>query len=131
MDMQGALRARLIGDVAVAALVASRVYWVERPQGAGLPAITLQTVSGSRPRHMAGLQDLRPTRVQLDAWAESYADARRVAEAVVAALAAHHSANGIVFRPMGFENERDLIERLGTKSIHRTTLDLIVWHSPA
>ncbi|HYI42682.1 MAG TPA: DUF3168 domain-containing protein [Sphingomicrobium sp.] len=133
MDMQGALRAQLIADAAVAQLVGQRVHWVDRPQGGELPAVTLQTISAARPRHMQGLQTLRSSRVQCDIWAETYKQAREITEAVVAALEPAHTANGISFRPTGFENERDLMERLAgdTKSIHRTTLDLIVWHSPA
>lgn len=128
MDMQGALRARL---VAAATAAGARVHWLERPQGGALPAITLQTISGDRPQHMAGFQGTRTARVQLDAWAERYETARAIVEAAVAALAPKQSGNGIAFGRMFFEGERDFTERLETHLVYRTSIDLIVWHAPA
>lgn len=129
MDMQGALRARLVA----AALpgVGSRIYWVDRPQGSALPAITLQTISGERPQTHDGFQGLRSSRVQMDVWATSYAQARQITDAAVAALAPDETSNGVNFGRMFFEGERDLLERIETQAIHRTSIDLIVWHSPA
>lgn len=128
MDMQAALRARL---VAAATLAGSRVYWLDRPQGTDLPSITLQTVSGDRPQHMAGFQGTRSSRVQMDVWAASYSAARQIMDAAVAAIAPKNTSNGIEFGRTFFEDERDFTERLETQTIYRTSVDLIVWHSPA
>jgi hypothetical protein len=51
MDMEGALRARI---VALATAAAARVYWVDRPQGTALPSITLQIISGDHPYTYSG-----------------------------------------------------------------------------
>lgn len=128
--MQGALRARLIAAAPVTALVGTRVYWLTRPQGHLLPAITLQTVSGDLPQTMAGFQDTRTARVQMDCWALSYSASRQVYVAAVAALAPKETSNGIQFGRMYFEGEQDFIERLETQDIYRTSVDLIVWHTP-
>jgi hypothetical protein len=128
MDMQAALRARLVGQTGAA----SRVYWLDRPQGTDLPAITLQTISADRPRTHSGLQPLRLSRVQMDVWANSYAEGRTVFEAAVAAVVPTKlTANGIFFDSIYFEGEADLTERLETKLIYRTRVDLLVWHQPA
>lgn len=127
MDMQAALRARLLGQTSAA----SRVSWVDRPQGSSLPAITLQTISSDRPRTYNGMQSLRLSRVQLDAWGASYAEARAVYEAAVAALLPRVTSNGVFFDHIDFESEADSSESLETKTVYRTRVDLLVWHSPA
>lgn len=126
MDMQGALRARLLG----ATPAAQRVYWVTRPQASALPAITLQTLSGAYPQTYSGLQATRETRVQMDAWAASHAEASAIAAAAVTALQPKATTNGVRFDAIHFEGERDFIERAGTTDIYRTSIDLIVWHYP-
>lgn len=127
MDMQTALRARLVSQTAAG----TRVYWLDRPQGTALPAITLQTISGDRPQTYSAFQDWRTIRVQLDVWAASYGEARAILEAAIAALAAKGNSNGIFFDRTDFEGERDTTERLETQLIYRTGIDLIVRHAPA
>jgi hypothetical protein len=129
MDFQGALRDRLIADSTVAALVGQRIDWVERPQSNSLPAVTLQTILDARPQHMKGLQDLRPTTVQIDVWGLAYADVRAVTEAVIAALVPAATSNGIVFARGFVDRLHDLGEQTDTQFIHRTSIDLIVHHS--
>lgn len=127
MDMQGALRARLLGATAAG----SRVYWVDRPQGSALPAITLQVISGDRPQTYDGFQSSRQSRVQMDVWAETHAAGTALLEAAIGAVAPRVTANGIQFDRTFFEGERDTSERLGTANIYRAGIDLLVRHSPA
>jgi hypothetical protein len=127
VDVQGALRARLLGETPAS----DRVYWLNRPQASALPSITLQTISGDYPQTYDGLQSTRSPRIQLDAWAASYAEARAVCAAAITALAPKGTSNGIVFDNTQFESERDFLEREGTTDIYRTSVDLIVWHHPA
>jgi hypothetical protein len=127
MDLQGALRARLLGATAAG----QRVYWVQRPQASALPAITLQTVTGDYPKTYDGLEATRSPRIQMDAWAATYAEARAICAAVIAELATKETSNGIVFDNIQFDGERDFLETQGTTQIYRTSVDLIVWHHPA
>jgi hypothetical protein len=128
MEMYGALRARLLGETGAG----SRVTWVDRPQASTLPAITLQTISADRPRTYNGMQGLRLSRVQMDVWADDFDQGRTVYEAAVAALIPSRlTENGIFFDHINFEGEADLTERLETKTIYRTRVDLLVWHQPA
>lgn len=131
MDMQGALRARLLAAVPVTTLVGQRIYWLDRPQASALPSITLQTIAGERPQTHDGFQSTRTTTVQCDIWAASYGQGRQILEAVISALAPPQTGNGIEFGRMFFEPERDTLEQLATTTIYRTSIDLIVWHSPA
>jgi hypothetical protein len=124
MDMQGALRARITGASTTAG---TRVYWVDRPQASALPAVTLQTISDPRPQHLKGFHPLRETRVQVDCWADSYAAAKTLLEAVVAAVVPENTGNGIRFDRALVDNTDDGGERAGDKFIHRQRADLIFW----
>jgi hypothetical protein len=131
MDMQGALRARLIAAAPVNAIVSGRVYWVDRPQSSSLPAVTLQVVTDGRPQNMDNFDATRPTTVQVDCWALSYTAKATLAEAVIATLAPAGTSNGITFLRAFVDSVRDLGESVGSQFIHRTSIDLIVWHHPA
>lgn len=126
MDMIQALRARLLDETDAG----QKVTNLDRPQGTDLPAITLQRVAGERPQTHDGF-DLSFTRVQLDAWAATPAQARAIVDDAVAVLAPRNTSNGIRFDRMFFEGERDTTERLGTQTIYRTGIDLLVWHTTA
>jgi hypothetical protein len=126
--MQGALRARITGAATTAG---QRVYWVDRPQAAALPAVTLQVVSDPRPQHLKGFESIRGTLVQIDCWADTYAVAATLKEAVLAAVVPESTANGIRFDRAMIESIRDLGERIETKFIHRASLDLTFWWATA
>lgn len=131
MDWKGALRARLTAAAPVTALAGQRIYWVDRPQASDLPAITLQTIDDARPRTYSDFQTARPSTVQLDVWATTFAQKEALAEAAITALASASTANGVSFQPAYIDSVRDLGERVETQFIHRTSIDMIVWHSAA
>lgn len=128
MDMQGALRARITGAATTAG---QRVYWVDRPQDTALPAVTLQVISDPRPQHLRGFESIRVTLVQIDCWAETYAAAAALKEAVLIAVVPEGTGNGIRFDRAMIEAIRDLGERVETKFIHRASLDLTFWWATA
>lgn len=128
MDMQGALRARITGANTSAG---TRVYWVDRPQAAALPAVTLQIITDLRPQHLKGFNELRDTRVQIDCWAATYAAVTALKEAVLAAVVPLNTSNGIRFDRAIIDGERDLGERVETQFIHRASVDLMVWWATA
>ncbi len=131
MDFQGALRARLLAAAPVTALVAQRVYWVERPQASALPAVTLQTISDTRPQHMTNFDGLDVARVQVDVWGLSYSQVKAIAESVINAVVAQATSNGIRFDRAFIDSIRDLGERTETQFIHRTSIDMIFHHTVA
>lgn len=128
MDMPAALRARIIGASTAAG---TRVTWVDRPQAAELPAVTLQIVSDQRPQHLKGFDPLRGTIVQIDCWGETYAAVTALKEAVLAAVVPGAAANGIRFDRAIVDSERDLGERTETQFIHRSSVDLVLWWAAA
>jgi hypothetical protein len=128
MDMEGALRARALAG-ATGAVVGSRVYWDERPQGGVLPDVTMWIVSDIRAQHMKGFQGLQPTRVQVDVRAASFAQKKALKEAVIADLTPAHTGNGIRFDRATGVLARTLNERTGTQFIYRDGVEFVFHHS--
>lgn len=129
MDFQEGVRARLIADSAVAAIVGDRVAWMARAKGAPLPAIVLQVVSDPRPSHLKGLEGARSTTVQCDCWAEDYGAAVALARAAIAALVPPETITGKQFGNAQVIGQRDLSEDTDDgKFLHRQSVDFIIRH---
>ncbi|BBD01840.1 hypothetical protein YGS_C1P3095 [Sphingobium sp. YG1] len=126
--MQQALRHRIRTFPAVVAISGVKVDWGER---AGLPAVSLLIVSGEIAQHMKGVQSLQFARVQADCWAASYAQAKALADAVIAACLPRVTVEGIFFRTASATLPRDLGEQTATAYIHRKQTDLMIRYSPA
>lgn len=131
MNFEGALRARLLAAAPVAALVASRIYWEDRPQAATLPAITLHVILDERDQHMGGFQTVKDCLLQVDVWASSFAAKKALKEAVIAALAPAQTGNGIRFQAATQVRARPQNERTETQYIFREVIELRLHYSPA
>ena len=131
MDMQAALRDRLVDSVAVGAICSDRIYWIDRPQLDSLPAITLQVVTDSRPQHLKGFDTYQRTTIQIDCWGETYAVCRQMTEAVIAEVVPEHTGNGIEFMRAIDIFSTDLPESASDKLIHRIMTQLTVMWSAA
>ncbi len=128
MDMEGALRARLLAASPVAALVGERVSWIERPQKDALPGITLELVTDERVQNMTGFDGLQPGYVQIDPWASTYAQGKALKAAIIEAVTPAGIFFGVRFT-RGFVTARDLSEKTDTKFIFRPSIDLTFFYS--
>ena len=113
--MEEDFRALLLADSGVASFAGSRVGFGERPQGGGCPAIVLNTISGAEGLTMKGPDGLLQSRVQVDTYALSYAEAKAAARAIVSAL---HGYRGGGFRLVEHVSTRDSREG-GTNEAER------------
>lgn len=129
MNWEQATRQRLRDDAAVAALVAGRIDWGERPQGSPLPALVLRLTSDSQPQHMKGFIGFRESRVQLLAVADDHATALAIVEAAIAALAQAGSFSGVRFGRAFFELGRDASVTTDTGTLHGRSIDALIWHA--
>lgn len=84
-DFATALRARLIADAGVSAVVSTRIYWGVVPQDADLPYIRLHVISDPRPEHLKGYESARRTRVQASCFAASFGAAKQLGTKIVKA----------------------------------------------
>lgn len=83
-----AVRAELMLDSTLTALVSTRVYPQVMPEGDALPAVVLTVISDVPAVSMDGTHEtrLRESRVQVDSYSKTHLQARAVAEAVAGVL---------------------------------------------
>lgn len=124
-DLGTALHTRL-KDGSAGAIVATRIYPRIRPQNSPLPAITYTVPGGARDATLKGLSQTRRPRVQIDCWAETYAQSRALADAAVADLSTPATVAGLKFGRASADEPRDLGEDTGGKYLHRASVDLLV-----
>ena len=122
--MEEAFRAALLAHNGLTALVGTRVDWGER--AGQLPSVRLLLVSGVPLYTYGGRVSLTPYRVQADCFGARYGAAKAVARAVLGACA---TLTRPTWDACFVEAERDDQERdAGGTLIHRTSLDLRLWH---
>lgn len=136
MFLEEGLHAKLLAVGAVTALIgtgdAARLYPLVLPQQGELlfPALTYQRISAPRDSTHDGPEGLVRARVQIDAWARTFAEAKRLADAVRLALDGFKGhAGDVVVDRMYLDGDRDFFE--GDAQLYRVTQDWFVWHREA
>lgn len=81
-DIRPALRAYLLADSGVAAVVATRIYPIKIPQGVNQSSIVYSRISGRGDYHMGGPSGLAMPHYQIDAWAPKADDATALANLI-------------------------------------------------
>lgn len=112
------VRGVLIGSSAVAAICADRISPLISAQGSLLPAVTLQRTELEPQNGLRGFAGLDSNTVQLDAWAETYQQARDLADACRTAL----QAAGVIML-----SEFDNYEPSTDPGLYRVTQTFSVW----
>lgn len=103
----------------VTALVpASRITPLVRPQNIATPAITLQRVSASPVNHLRGWGSLDENSVQVDIWAETYAECVAIADACRAA-----ASSAQFLRTLEIDNTDPALDPI----LYRITQTYSVW----
>jgi hypothetical protein len=138
--LEDTLETYLRAASAVAALVSGRIYpqvLPSRKDGPLLPALTYTRISGPADKTLAGANGRVVARVQLDCWAERYAEAKALAAAVKAAMDALEGTaipdddSPPAFVKIGAvtrDNEQDVYEPDTLPRIRRVILDYLVAH---
>ena len=132
--MEAALHTLLCGDAGVAALAGDRISPIERYQSDGQPALTYMTISSQPDYAHSGPTGLAQSRVQLDAYAPLYADAKALIDAAKALLSGYSGTVGSVkFDGIFVEDERDFRAdgAGGVERPRRIQLDVMIWHKEA
>lgn len=129
--IEEALVARLRADATVAATVAARIYPVAAPQGATLPLIVYQKISGPREHTHDKAGDLARPRFQFMAIARTYAAAKALINAVRASLDNYRgTTSSVVIDGIYVENEADQFNLSPDQAnnTYAVWLDAVVWH---
>jgi hypothetical protein len=138
MSVDSDLRAFILADAAVAALIGTRLYPAIMPQDPVLPATTYQWISAIRYPNMDDAGGLSTARVQVDCWSDSKAEALEVFEAIRLALDGYRGAFGSIPVYGAFlESERESYEPAtdaGTGSgvaLYRRSGDYVITYEEA
>lgn len=129
-DLRPALRAFLLADDAIAAIVATRVYPIKIPQGVKATSIVYSRISEQTDHHMAGPSGLVQDRIQVAVWATSGDAASALALLVKARLDGFRGQMGAgsVFVPVqGVFSESARDEYDSGAELHGVTRDYFIW----
>ncbi len=119
--MEIAVRAHLINDPDVKALVDTRIYPDVLPQGVVYPAIRYHRIDTPRVYTKGGYAGLSRPRLQIDCYATTYVAVRNLAAAVRAAMERYPG-------PAVCENEQDGYEETPDPPVYVRTLEFRIWH---
>ena len=86
MEIEEGIRHKLISTLAVTALLGSRIYPVQAPQGTPLPLAIYSEASQRTERGLAGVINLNSYSMRLDVYAETYGSAKQTRRAIKDAL---------------------------------------------
>jgi hypothetical protein len=121
MSLEADLRTYLLTQTGVTNLVGSRIHPSRLPDNPTLPAVVYQRISTLH-NLASGNVPLTRARIQLDVWADSYAEAVTGAEALHAALDMV-SATGI--HASFPEDDESGYDESALK--HRRRIDMFIW----
>lgn len=109
--MEEALTTFLLANSGVSTAIGTNLYWGARPQGSGIPAVTLNRISGVRDYVNEGPSGFVASRIQIDCEATTYLGAKQIARDMVRAFDATPTTVGGIQLQGGFvDGERDLFE---------------------
>lgn len=127
MSFEEATRTRLVDHDQVGSIVGTRVYWRIRPKGSE-PAIVLTIVSDPRPQHLEGFHSLRGTRIQIECYAATYDEARKLREAAIVAIAGKTVVGTERFDHAIINNVMDRGEDTAAGFVQCQLIDATIWH---
>jgi hypothetical protein len=128
--IEEALVTRLLADATVAAAVGTRIYPLVAPQGAAMPHIVYQRISGPRVHTHQG-SDLAHPRFQFACNAATYAAAKALANAVREELdGTHVTQSGVRIDRIQTQNELDVFNKSQSQAAdtYTTLVDVVVGH---
>lgn len=118
----------------LASIAGGRRYWVRAPQGTAYPLVILNRVGGTPDYVMAGPSGYVASRVQVDVYAETFGALIATERAIVTLVSGYKGVTGTTrIQGIFIDAIRNLpAEDAGSVNhLFRTTIDLMVHHSPA
>lgn len=118
---------------AVSALVGSRIYPLKAPAKVVKPYVTYQRISGNRWRSFDGPTGTAQPRIQVDAYATTYAAAKGLADAIRRTLDGYAGSVATTSGPVriggiSLMTDRDLFEDDIDPALYRVSMDFMVTH---
>jgi len=127
MSISQALRAFLLAQPSIVALVGTRIYPQVLPQQPTYPAITYAQVSGVRMQILEGPAGRARPRITINSWGESHESMDALAGALRAALDGYAGPMGdLSVGAVVLDNEFEVFEE--EARVHRKLQDYIISH---
>jgi hypothetical protein len=132
ITIEEGLKAYLTANIGLAALVSGRVYPLHLPQTVTIPSLTFQRVSTPRvtTHDMSGSSGTAYPRFQFDAWGASPMEAKRVTDALRAALNGYRGTMGTA-DPVTVQAALIVDEQVEfdqAVELYRSRSDYTIWH---
>ena len=124
--IESAIRSILITDDTVKAIT-TRCYPVTIPQSPTYPLILYTKITGMRDHTLRGASGHAHPRFQIEAWAETYTEAKTLADAIRNALDDYSgTVLGTVIGSCLIDSEQDVYE--SEIEVYRVLQDYFIWH---
>lgn len=125
--IEAALFGHLSTEAGLSALVGTRVFPIQLPQGATLPAVTFQRISTRPLTHRSSTTPTysRP-RFQFGCWASSFDGAVALRAALRAAMGTVAQASSPRIDVALLQDDRDVVEATPGRWV--ASLDYFIWH---
>ncbi len=127
--IESAVRTFILADSTITTLISTRLYSVKMPQSPTFPLIVYTKISGFREHDMDGSTIAAP-RIQYDSWAQTYAGAKALADALRERLDSYAGPVGSPAETVHFAyllNERDFYD--DDLQVFRVSMDFEIWHN--
>lgn len=136
MSVETALRALLVADSGITALVSTRVAALKAAQSDDYPKIEYHRTGGGKTYALGRVLNDRQAFYQVDCWAESYLGARAIADAVSAAVTPNSkpyrgTIGGVTFQGVFVSEDFDALEPPAygdDVGYYWVPIGLTVWH---
>lgn len=134
--MEEAIIALLLANDGVIQIVANRLTPGVRPQRGVLPCLVFNKIDGGQDVTHAGANGQTDSRVQIDSYAATYAEAKAAARAVRLALNGYRGTvtvkgGAIPLQGVFLDSDRDLFEGEDPDKVFRVSQDFKVWAEEA
>lgn len=130
--IEQALYSRITSDSTIAALIGTRFFPNQIPQGQKLPAVIYKQEKGDREHIMAGAVGLVNSQYSITCYAESYSQAKELSEAVRKCLDGYSgTVESVSIEGIFLEDETDVPGfKAGTDVLNRfgKSLTFVVWY---
>lgn len=132
MTVEAAIYALMMASSEISGAADDRIYPLVAPDCVATPYITYQRISGERWNSLAGSVGKAQPRIQIDVWAETYAAAKQLGDAIRRALDGYRgTVGGIRIGALRIESDQDFFENDPVPALYRVSMDFRVTHAEA
>ncbi|MEM9019940.1 MAG: DUF3168 domain-containing protein [Planctomycetota bacterium] len=132
MSIKAAIYALVTEHAGAKAILDTRIYPQRAPSGTPLPYAVYHRISPERQYHLGGFAGCTRELIQVDAWADTPAEAEAMADALIDAMEVQQvQAGGILIESIELQSQRDTDQDPQDGRdlpVFGSSLDFRIWH---